>query len=300
MCSILNNLPRVKGILQENVSLASKSWFGVGGPAEVLFIPESMDDLVVFLRSVPKDINITILGALSNVLIRSGGVKGVVVSLGEWFDRIFIEDNILEVGAAVRCSRLSTVALDNELGGFEFLISLPGTVGGAVKMNAGCYGSDMSQVLIECEAVSTSGMVRWLSLKDFDFSYRKANVPSDLIITRVWFRGNKNVDYSIPKKTNEIMRQRLKDQPSSKKSCGSAFKNPSGYKAWQLIEEAGCRGLKRGGAKISDKHCNFIINDDDATPEDVENLGEEVRRLVFEKTGVELEWEIIRLGEKLV
>lgn len=296
MC-VLNNLPRVKGILQENVSLASRSWFGVGGVAEILFIPKDMDDLVAFLRNIPKDLNVTVLGSMSNVLIRSGGIKGVVVSLGEWFDRIFIEDNILEVGGAVKCGKLSTVALDSEIGGFEFLISLPGTVGGAIKMNAGCYGSEISEIFVECEAVSARGEVRWLSSNDICFSYRNSKISDDLIVTRVWFRGLKNVNYSIPKKTNEIIKQRLQNHPIDKKSCGSAFKNPSGLKAWKLIEEVGCRGLKCGGAKISEKHCNFIVNEGNATPEDIEELGEEIRRRVFEEKGIELEWEIMRLGE---
>ncbi len=298
MSSIIDSFPIVRGQLQEKANLCKKSWFGVGGPAEILFIPEDMDDLLYFLRNVPEEINITILGAISNVLIRRGGIKGVVIMLGDWFKKIFVEENILEVGASVICSKLSTAAMDAELGGFEFLMGLPGTIGGAIKMNAGCYGAEISDILIELEAISTSGNIKWFTKNDLKFEYRKSNLPDNLIITRAWFKGISNASYSIIKKTNSIIEKRKESQPLNKRSCGSTFKNPLGKKAWELINNAGCRGMRIGGAAISEKHCNFIINEDNATPDDIENLGEKIIQKVYENCGIKLEWEVIRLGNK--
>lgn len=296
--SIINRMPKVSGKLKKDAPLGKKSHFGVGGVAEVLFEPSDMDDLVFFLRRIPRDIPVMPLGAMSNVLIRDGGIEGVVVVLGDWFKKIFVEGDILEVGAGVPCSKLATVAMDNELGGLEFLMGLPGTVGGAIKMNAGCFGSEISNVLVECEGITTSGQVQWFTVKDIGASYRHTNISDDCIITRAWFRGMSNVNYSIPKKIRELMKQRRAAQPIGVRTCGSTFKNPEGYKAWQLIEKAGCRGLKVGGAQVSEKHCNFIENTGSATADDVEALGEKVVQEVLRKTNVQLEWEIIKLGRK--
>ena len=298
MMSIIDRMPKVTGTLKQNAPLGKRSHFGVGGVAEVLFEPSDMDDLVFFLRRIPKDIPITILGAMSNVLIRDGGIEGVVIILKDWFSKVFVEGEIMEVGAGVPCSKLSTVAMDHELGGLEFLMGLPGSVGGAIKMNAGCFGSEISNVLVECEGITTSGQVQWFKVKDIGASYRHTDIPDDCIITRAWFRGMSSVNYSIPKKTRELMKQRREVQPIGARTCGSTFKNPDGYKAWQLIDEAGCRGLRIGGAQVSEKHCNFIINVGDATASDVEMLGEKVVQEVLSKTNVQLEWEIIRLGRK--
>jgi UDP-N-acetylmuramate dehydrogenase len=298
MMSIIERMPKVNGKLQANAPLGKKSHFGVGGTAEVLFEPSDMDDLVFFLRRIPKDIPIIPLGAMSNVLIREKGIEGVVVVLGDWFKKLYIEDEILEVGAGVPCSKLSTVAMDRELGGLEFLMGLPGTIGGAIKMNAGCFGSEISNVLIECEGITTAGKVEWFKVKDIGATYRHTNIPDDCIITRAWFRGIPNVSYSIPKRTREFMEQRRNSQPLGVRTCGSTFKNPDGLKAWQLIEKAGCRGLRVGGAQISEKHCNFIVNTGNATANDVEDLGERVAQEVLQKTGVQLEWEIVKLGRK--
>lgn len=296
--TLLKNFPAVRGTLQENVPLSKKSYFGVGGSARYFFEPIDQDDLVSFLREVDHSIPIIPLGAMSNVLIRSGGIDGVVVILGDWFKKIYVENDILEVGSGVSCSQLSTTAMDHELGGLEFLIGLPGTIGGAIKMNAGCFGSEISNVLVECEGITTSGQVKWFKLKDIGASYRHTEIPDDCIITRAWFRGIQNVNYSIPKKTKEIMEQRKATQPLNMRSCGSTFKNPEGNKAWQLIDKAGCRGLKVGGAQVSEKHCNFIVNTGNATADDIENLGEKVVEQVLQKTGIKLEWEVIRLGQK--
>lgn len=296
--SIIDNLPKVNGKLQKDAPLGQKSHFGVGGVAEVLFEPSDMDDLVFFLRRVPRDIPIVPLGAMSNVLIRDGGIEGVVIVLGDWFKKIFVEGDIMEVGAGVPCSKLSTVAMDCELGGLEFLMGLPGTVGGAIKMNAGCFGSEIANVLVECEGITTKGRVQWFKVKDLGLGYRHANISDDCIVTRAWFRGISNVNYSIPRKTRELMEKRRTSQPLGVRTCGSAFKNPEGLKAWELIDKAGCRGLKIGGAQLSEKHCNFIVNTGNATASDIEALGEKIVEEVFQKNNVKLEWEIVRLGRK--
>ncbi|MDR3155950.1 MAG: UDP-N-acetylmuramate dehydrogenase [Holosporaceae bacterium] len=298
---IIYDMPEVRGILQKNVNLGKRSYLGCGGNADFLFIPEDMDDLVFFLRNISPDINIVVLGAMSNVLIRSGGIRGVVIILDQWFKKIFIEDNIVEVGAALCCSDLSNAAMDAEVGGFEFLIGFPGTIGGAIRMNAGCYGGNISDVLVEFEAVTKSGMVKWINARDINFAYRKSDISDDLIITRAWLKGMADVRYSVSKKTNEIMKRRRESQPSQKKSCGSTFKNPKDgeKKAWELIESAGCRGIKIGGAMVSEKHCNFLVNENDATPEEFEKLGELVQQKVFDNSGILLEWEVIRLGDSV-
>ncbi|MBE6447270.1 MAG: UDP-N-acetylmuramate dehydrogenase [Alphaproteobacteria bacterium] len=293
----LDDFPKVKGSLEENVPLNKKAFFGTSGKAEFLFKPADMDDLVFFLRGLPKGIKVTPLGMLSNVLIRSGGIDGVVIILGDWFKKSFVEENVLEVGAGISCSQLSTIAMDHELGGLEFLMGLPGSVGGAIKMNAGCFGSEISDVLIECETIASNGSVRWFKVEDIKASYRSSAISDDSIITRAWFRGNQNVRYSIPKKVREVAEMRKNTQPYGVLTCGSTFKNPTGFKAWKLIEEAGCRDISIGGAKLSEKHCNFIVNDGTATPEDIENLGNQIAQKVLEKTGVKLEWEIVRLGK---
>ena len=251
-----------------------------------------------FLRRIPKDIPIIPLGSMSNVLIRESGIEGVVIILGDWFKKIYVEGEVLEVGAGVPCSKLSTVAIDYELGGLEFLMGLPGTIGGAIKMNAGCFGSEISKVLIECEGITTSGKVEWFKVSDIGATYRHTEIPDDCIITRAWFRGMPNVSYSIPKKVRELMEQRRASQPLGVRTCGSTFKNPAGFKAWQLIDKAGCRGLRVGGAQISEKHCNFIVNTGDATADDVEDLGEKVIQEVFQKTNVRLDWEVVKLGRR--
>lgn len=295
--SILSSLPAVRGELIAGYSLKKKSWMGVGGPAEVVFIPADTDDLVFFLRNVSIDIPITILGAMSNVLVRDGGIQGVVIFLGDFFKKIYMEDDVLEVGAAVNCTRLSTFAMDSELGGLEFLMGIPGTIGGALKMNAGCFGSEISDFLIEFEAVTTSGQVRWLTKKDVQFSYRKSGIPDDLIITRAWFKCIQPVNYSIGRKVHTIIDKRKASQPSGR-SCGSTFKNPQKNKAWELIDKAGCRGMRVGGAAISSKHCNFIINDSNASASDIETLGEKVIQKVLKDSNIRLEWEIIKIGVK--
>lgn len=296
--ALVGSLPNIRGELRENYPLSKKAWMGVGGAAEILFIPQDMDDLVYFLRNIPDQIPVTILGALSNVLIRDGGIPGVVILLSDTFKKIYVEGDTLEVGSGVTCTRLSTFAVDAELGGLEFLMGLPGTIGGALKMNAGCYGSEISDILVEFEGVTTTGQIKWFTKKDIKFEYRKSSIPDDLLITRAWLKCLQNVDYSISKKTHSIIEKRKAAQPINKRSCGSTFKNPPGQKAWELIEKAGGRGMRVGGASVSEKHCNFIINDANATANDVETLGEKLIQKVLETSNVRLEWEVIRLGKK--
>ncbi|MDR2782164.1 MAG: UDP-N-acetylmuramate dehydrogenase [Holosporaceae bacterium] len=296
---IAEMFPLVRGTLKENVNIGKQSFFGVDGFAEVLFIPEDADDLVFFMRSIPKDVKVTVLGAMSNVLIRSGGIPGVTVMLEKWFNNIFVEDSILEVGAAVNCGKLSAAAIDNELGGLEFLMGIPGTIGGAIRMNAGCYGAKISDILVEFEGITFSGRVKWFTNADIKFGYRSSNISPNIIITRAWFRGVSGVNYSIARRVNEIVNQRRNSQPLNHRSCGSTFKNPDCAKAWELIDAAGCRGLVIGGAMVSEKHCNFIINANNATADDIEDLGELVIEKVFDNSGIRLEWEIVRLGNRI-
>lgn len=302
--SVMKVLPTVRGDLISNYPLNKKTWMGVGGPAEVLFIPADTEDLVFFLRNIPSYIPITVLGAMSNVLVRDGGIRGVVILLGDYFKKIYTEEGILEVGAAVSCSNLSMFAMDHELGGLEFLAGLPGSVGGALKMNAGCFGAEISDFLVEFEAITTLGQVKWFNKRDVNFLYRSSDISNNLIITRAWFKCLLHTNYSINKKVHAIINERKASQPLNRRSCGSTFKNPtvkngnSGAKAWELINKAGCRGMRVGGAAVSEKHCNFIINDANATAADVENLGEKVRKRVLEMTGTKLEWEVIILGTK--
>lgn len=293
------NLPAVAGEIRYNVSLSKYSFFGAGGSADVLFMPSDADDLVSFLREKPKDLPVTVIGACSNLLIRDGGVRGVVIKLGTWFDNIFIKDDILEVGSANSLPKLANKAADNGLAGLEFLSGIPGLIGGALVMNAGCYGSCIAEVFVEAEAVDYDGHVHWLNKENVTFEYRHTSLK-DLIITRIWLKCEKSDTSTVAKKMNELLMKRKSAQAVLYKSCGSAFKNPEGdRKAWQLIDQAGCRGLKVGDAMVSDTHCNFIVNTGKATATELEELGEEVRRRVKNAFGIELQWEIIRIGDPL-
>lgn len=297
MSSIIDSLPIVRGSIRKNVDLSKRSRFGVGGIADVVFEPEDIDDLVHFCRNV-RDVPITILGAMSNVLVRDGGIRGVVIILGKYFENLYHEEDVIEVGAAVHCSKLASYAADLDLGGLEFLSGIPGTVGGAIKMNAGCFGSEIFDMLTEFETVSKTGEIKWFTKKDINFKYRASNIPDDFIVTRAWLKCEAEPNYSIIKKTNMMMEKRKKTQPINQRSCGSTFKNPEGKRAWELIEAAGCRGMRVGGAIISEKHCNFIVNDGNASAEDIEILGEKVRKRVLGTSGINLDWEIYITGEK--
>jgi UDP-N-acetylmuramate dehydrogenase len=283
--------------LRQNVDLSKTNWFRVGGPAEWLFKPESAADLSAFFALLPLTVPVLVLGVGSNVIVRDGGVEGVVIKLGRGFASIAVRDNVVEAGAAALDVNVAMVACEHGLGGLEFLSGIPGTIGGAVRMNGGAYGSDTSQVLIEAEMVERSGKIRLLSNAQCQFTYRHSGLPEGAVVTRAWFAGQPADSESIARRMQEIGKSREETQPVRSRTGGSTFKNPDGHKAWELIDRAGCRGLAAGDAQVSEMHCNFLINRGSASANDLEGLGEEVRRRVHAATGITLEWEIKRLGK---
>lgn len=293
---IRETLPAVRGTFVEGAPLKDQVWFRVGGPAELLFRPGDIDDLCSFLRERPSDLSCTTIGVGSNLLVRDGGVPGVVIRLPASFARIEAQDDCLHVGAAALDSSVARAAADAGLGGLEFLRGVPGTIGGALRMNAGCYGREIRDVFVEAKAVDSKGRLIVLSAADMSFSYRKSSVPDDVVFVEAVLRGVRDDSSRVRARMDALVEQREKTQPIRAKTGGSTFKNPDGHKAWELIDSAGCRGLVMGGAQVSEKHCNFLINMGSATASDVEALGEEVRRRVFAHRGIALEWEIKRVG----
>ena len=294
--SLLTRLPPVRGRLTANASMAGFSWFRVGGPAEVLYEPADADDLAAFMRGLPDDVPVTVIGVASNLLVRDGGIAGVVIRLGKAFADIAVEGSAVTAGAGAMDVNVSRAARDAGLAGFEFLIGIPGSVGGALRMNAGAYGAEISDIFVAARAVTGRGEVLDLSPADMAFSYRHCSQPEDVIFTNATFMGRADDTEAIAARMVEIQKSRGETQPVKSRTGGSTFANPKGHKAWELIDEAGCRGLTRGGAQVSPQHCNFLINTGNATAADLEGLGEEVRRRVAEETGVQLEWEIRRIG----
>ena len=293
---LLDRLPTVRGRYSEDAALHRITWFRVGGPAEVLFRPLDKHDLAAFLAAVPTDVPVMALGVGSNLLVRDGGVAGVVIRLGRGFaaletagDRVIAGAMALDLGAAKTAARAG-------IAGLEFLSGVPGTIGGALRMNAGAFGSDMASVLIEATAIDRDGREHCLGRDDMGFAYRSSAVPEDWIFTAATLQGAPGDEPEIAARMADIADLREASQPLRSRTGGSTFKNPEGASAWELIEAAGCRGLTRGGAMVSDKHCNFLINTGSASAADIEGLGEEVRRRVSETCGVTLEWEIKRVG----
>ncbi|HEY9537046.1 MAG TPA: UDP-N-acetylmuramate dehydrogenase [Kiloniellaceae bacterium] len=293
---LIDRLPAVRGRLTENAPLAGVTWFRVGGPAEVMFRPADRDDLLAFLEAKPADVPVTVLGVASNVLIRDGGLPGVTLRLGRGFADIVADGNDILCGAAALDINVATAARVAGIAGLEFLSGVPGTIGGAVRMNAGAYGRETKDVLIWAEAADPRGKVHRLSNTELKFTYRRSALPEDWICLGARLAGTSGDPAEIEARMKEIQGQRADSQPIRSRTGGSTFKNPPGHKAWQLIDAAGCRGLTIGGAMVSDKHCNFLINTGTATAADLENLGEEVRRRVKASAGITLEWEIKRLG----
>lgn len=293
---LIDRLPPVRGRLTADAPLAGMTWFGVGGPAEVLFKPVDADDLATLLAGRPEDVPVTVLGVASNLLVRDGGVPGIVIRLGRAFAGIHTEGVDILCGAAALDGNVALVARDAGIGGLEFLSGVPGTVGGGLRMNAGAYGAEFKDVTVWAEALDGTGGSHRLSPDDFGFSYRHCGVPQDWIFTRAGLRGQPAEPAAIAQRMDEIKASREASQPVRSRTGGSTFANPPGHKAWELIDRAGCRGLRIGGAMMSEKHCNFLINVADATAADLESLGEEVRRRVFESSGVTLHWEIRRIG----
>lgn len=293
---LIDRLPPVRGRYAEDVSLAAITWFRVGGPAEVLFRPADEDDLAAFLSAKPADVAVTVLGVGSNLLVRDGGVLGVVIRLGRAFAEIEANGEEVEAGAGSLDANVALAALGAGIGGLEFLSGVPGTIGGALRMNAGAYGGEIKDVVASARALAPDGRVHELSPDALGFSYRRCGVPRDWIFLSARLRGRAKGRDAIARRMDEIKSQREATQPVRTRTGGSTFANPEGAKAWELIDRAGCRGLSVGGAKVSEQHCNFLINTGTATAADIEALGEEVRRRVFAETGVRLEWEIDRIG----
>jgi len=293
----LDKLPHVRGRLVENACLSRLSWFRTGGPAQVLFEPADEADLVAFLRRLPRSVPLTVIGVGSNLLVRDGGVQGVVIRLGRAFSDIRIRADIVKAGAGAMGVHVAKATARAELTGLEFLVGVPGTVGGALRMNAGAYGQEVSEVLKHAHAVDRYGHIHEFTSKDFDFSYRECAIDPSMIFLSASFQAHFGEEAEIKDRMAQINEVRQETQPIGTRTGGSTFKNPEGKKAWELIDAAGCRGMRIGGAQVSEKHCNFLINHGDATAADVELLGETVRRKVKETCGVELEWEILRIGD---
>jgi len=293
---LVDRLPAVRGRLAEDAPLAPVTWFRVGGAAEVLFRPADADDLATFLAACPADIPVTAMGVASNLLVRDGGVPGVVVRFGRGFAAVTVEGERIHAGAGALDGTVATVARAAGLGGLEFLSGVPGTVGGALRMNAGCYGREVADALVELEAVDRQGRRHRVPAAAAGFGYRHCGLPEDWIFVAATFRGTPDDPAAIAARMAELAGRREATQPIRARTGGSTFANPDGDKAWRLIDEAGCRGLRMGGAQVSEKHCNFLVNAGDATAADIEGLGEEVRRRVAARSGIRLAWEIRRIG----
>ncbi len=289
-------LPNLRGRLLANQPLGEFTWFRVGGPAQVLFMPEDENDLAYFLRNVPSDIPVTVIGAGSNLIVRDGGVPGVVIRLGRGFNAVTVEpDHRVRAGSGMLDAMVAREAQKVSIAGLAFLSGIPGTIGGALRMNAGAYGGETKDVLIEARGVDRAGNLRSFSNAEMGFSYRDCSVPEDVIFTSALFQGRAGNPDEIAAEMAAIKEKREASQPRNR-TGGSTFKNPPGANAWKLIDEAGCRGLKVGGAQVSELHCNFLISHDGCTASDIERLGETVRTRVKAHSGVELEWEIKRIG----
>ena len=286
----------VRGRLTAQAPLAGVTWFRVGGPAEVLFKPADTEDLAMFLTGCPADVPITVIGVASNLLVRDGGVPGVVIRLGRAFTDIAIDPPLLNVGAAALDLNVARRAAESGRSGLEFLVGIPGTIGGALRMNAGAYGSEIKDVLVMATALDRNGAERSLGVEDMKFGYRSCGVRADRIFTGATFATVADHPADIVARMNAISEARASTQPVRSRTGGSTFANPPGHKAWQLIDAAGCRGLRLGGAQVSEKHCNFLINTGEATAADLEALGELVRARVHDRFGIALEWEIRRIG----
>ena len=290
-------LPQVAGKLTPGAPLAPLVWFKSGGPAEWLFEPKDVADLQSFLRDLDPQTPVMALGLGSNLIVRDGGVAGVVVRLGKAFAKVEpVGDLVLNCGGGASGILVSSVARDNGIASLEFLRSIPGTVGGFVRMNGGAYGGEVKDILIDCDVVMRDGELATLSVGELQYSYRHSELPDGAIVVSARFRGIQGEPRAIQAEMDRISASREASQPLRSKTGGSTFKNPEGHKAWQLVDEAGCRGLQIGGAQVSEKHTNFIINTGDATSADIEALGDEVRARVKAKSGIELHWEIQRVG----
>lgn len=295
---LIDRLPEVRGRYTENADLSKVTWFRVGGVADVLYKPADLDDLRHFLQFAPLEIPVFVLGVGSNLLIRDGGFRGVVIRLGGGFADVTVDGTTVTAGAAALDLNVAKTAAKAGIAGLEFLSGIPGTIGGALRMNAGAYGSETKDVLTHAWAVSRDGDLHELTNDDMGFTYRHNALPEDWIFVKGQFRGKPGDVSEIQARMEDIQTKRAESQPIRSRTGGSTFKNPEGNKSWQLIDAAGCRGLTHGGAQVSEQHCNFLINTGDATATDLEDLGEEVRARVKKQSGIELHWEIKRIGER--
>lgn len=307
----MTQLPEVRGRLTPGRALSELTWLRVGGPADWLFQPADIQDLCHFMSGLPDEVAVFPMGVGSNLIVRDGGLRAVVIRLGRSFNDIAIEGTRVVAGAAALDSHVARKAADAGLD-LTFLRTIPGSIGGAVRMNAGCYGRYTADVLIEVEAVSRAGRVERLSRDDLKLAYRQSRLPEGWVLTRAFFDAPRAAPDALHARMDEQMAKRDASQPTKERSAGSTFRNPAGYsstgreddvhdlKAWKVIDDAGMRGARRGGAQMSEMHSNFLINTGGASADDLEGLGEEVRKKVYDESGIALEWEIMRIGEKLI
>tara|TARA_B100000686_G_scaffold351943_1_gene452252 strand:+ start:3497 stop:4408 length:912 start_codon:yes stop_codon:yes gene_type:complete len=283
-----------------NEKLSKYSWFNVGGPAKVIFKPKNLNELSIFLKNLKGFNKIKVLGAGSNTLIRDGGFDGIIIKFGKPFSHLSLfNKDMLIAGASALDKSVSNFALENSISGFEFLSCIPGTIGGGIRMNSGCYGEDISKILVSVQVMDLNGKVRVIQSSNIKFSYRNCNLDSNLIFISATFKGKNENNINIKKKIDDLTERKKMDQPSKIKTCGSTFKNPQKNKAWLLIKNSGCAGLKVGDAYISEKHCNFFVNKGNAKSRDLENLIHKVKSEVLNKTGIKLELELEIIGEKI-
>jgi UDP-N-acetylmuramate dehydrogenase len=296
---LIDRLPPVRGRLTADAPLASITWFRAGGTAEIMFRPADEADLAEFLVAKPRDVPVTVLGVASNLLVRDGGIPGIVIRLGRAFVAMTTDGNTVRAGAGALDLNVALTCREAGIAGLEFLSGIPGTIGGALRMNAGAYGRDIKAVLRRVVALDGRGRRHEVAAAMLGLDYRTCAAPADWIFIAAEFAGAAGDPAAIGQRMDEIQAAREASQPVRARTGGSTFANPPGHKAWELIDRAGCRGLTRGGAQVSEKHANFLINTGNATAADLEGLGEEVRRRVFENSGIILDWEIKRIGRPL-
>jgi len=291
--------PKISSKILFNESLSKHSWFKLGGDAKAIFKPKNLSELSIFLKNLDGFEKIKVLGEGSNTIVRDGGFDGVIIKLGKSFSHVsLINKNMLITGASAYDKLISNFAYENSLSGFEFLSCIPGTIAGCIRMNSCCYGEDVSKILVSVQAMDLTGNFRVIYASDIKFHYRGSNLDNNLILVSATFKGKKDKKNKIKNKTLSLIEKKKKDQPSHVKTCGSTFKNPKNKKAWSLIKDSGCAGMKVGDAYISAKHCNFFINKGNAKSSELENLINIVKKKVFKKTGVKLELELEIIGKK--
>ena len=290
---------KVSGQIIFDENLSKYSWFNLGGPAKVIFRPKNLNELSIFLKNLKGSNKIKVLGVGSNTLIRDGGFDGIIIKFGKSFSHLSLfNQNMVIAGASALDKNVSNFALENSLSGFEFLSCIPGTIGGGIRMNSGCYGEDISKILVSVQVMDLSGKVRVIHSSNIKFSYRECDLDNSLIFISATFKGKNESNINIKKKIDNLIERKKLDQPSKIKTCGSTFKNPQKNKAWSLIKNSGCAGMKIGDAYISEKHCNFFVNKGNAKSQDLENLIHKVEHEVLSKTGIKLELELEIIGNK--